>query len=143
MLCVGRFMKWNVDMWYDEGQEYIHLTNKSRIEITTKILGHWHYGARHGLAGYVTSAGTCSGDSGGPLYTEPEPGVYVVTGVVSGGRGELGFCGGINNPVHYVRYSQGSVELDIIIILMFRVKEFGSWIEDILQENSEELCWDQ
>ena len=114
VLCVGRFMKWNIDMWYDGGQEYIHLTNKSRIETTSRILGHWHYGARHGLAGYVTSAGTCSGDSGGPLYTEPEPGVYVVTGVVSGGRGELGFCGGINNPVHYVRYSRGSVEIDTI-----------------------------
>ena len=24
-------------------------------------------------------------------------------GVVSGGRGELGECGGINNPIHYVR----------------------------------------
>ena len=31
--------------------------------------------------------------------------VYVesVLGVVSGGRGTLGRCGGINNPVHYVR----------------------------------------
>ena len=26
-----------------------------------------------------------------------------LTGVVSGGRGPLGLCGGINNPVHYVR----------------------------------------
>ena len=33
-----------------------------------------------------------------------KPGVYTVTGVVSGGRGDLGKCGGINNPVHYVRY---------------------------------------
>ena len=24
--------------------------------------------------------------------------------MVSGGRGTLGECGGINNPVHYVRY---------------------------------------
>jgi hypothetical protein len=25
-------------------------------------------------------------------------------GIVSGGRGEIGHCGGINNPVHYTRY---------------------------------------
>ena len=29
--------------------------------------------------------------------------VESVLGVVSGGRGALGECGGINNPVHYVR----------------------------------------
>ena len=34
---------------------------------------------------------------------ETKPGQYVVTGIVSGGRGKLGGCGGINNPVHYVR----------------------------------------
>ena len=27
----------------------------------------------------------------------------VVTGIVSGGRCDLAKCGGINNPVHYVR----------------------------------------
>ena len=25
-------------------------------------------------------------------------------GLVSGGRGTLGECGGVNNPIHYVRY---------------------------------------
>ena len=103
ILCVGRFMKWNIDLWYEEGGEYIHMTNKSKPETTDKILAHWHYGARHGLDGYVTSAGTCSGDSGGPLYAQRGPDTFVVTGVVSGGRGLLGLCGGINNPVHYTR----------------------------------------
>ena len=28
----------------------------------------------------------------------------IVLGVVSGGRGVLGQCGGVNNPTHYVRY---------------------------------------
>ena len=27
-------------------------------------------------------------------------------GVVSGGRGALGECGGINNPIHYVRFKR-------------------------------------
>ena len=54
------------------------------------------------------------GDSGGPSFVEESEGRYVVTGrrsnkdfsfvgVVSGGRGVLGECGGINNPIHYVR----------------------------------------
>ena len=69
----------------------------------TLILSRFHYGAKHTKYGYVTSAGTCNGDSGGPLYLEPKEDYFVVTGVVSGGRGNLGACGGINNPVHYTR----------------------------------------
>ena len=76
--------------------------------------------------GYYASAGTCryifytfhivslfvytviSGDSGGPLYVKGKVGKdgregNIVTGIVSGGRGDLAKCGGINNPVHYVR----------------------------------------
>ena len=30
-------------------------------------------------------------------------GRYVILGIVSGGWGKLGKCGGVNNPVHYVR----------------------------------------
>ena len=39
-------------------------------------------------------------------------GFYVFSaspGAVSGGRGKLGLCGGINNPVHYVRCSLTSL----------------------------------
>ena len=62
------------------------------------------------------------GDSGGPSFVEEIKGRFVLTGgrsnkvicfagVVSGGRGILGECGGINNPIHYVR-----------------VKKFNKWI---------------
>ena len=33
-------------------------------------------------------------------------GRYVILGIVSGGWGKLGKCGGVNNPVHYVRCHQ-------------------------------------
>ena len=78
------------------------LTRSSK-KLKSVILRKFHYGAKYDPVGYVTSAGTCSGDSGGPLYVENRPGQFVVTGLVSGGRGNLGACGGINNPVHYVR----------------------------------------
>jgi len=51
---------------------------------------------------------------------------YIVLGVVSGGRGKLGNCGGINNPVHYVR-----------------VKKFTEWIIMLVGNQSSEVCWDQ
>jgi len=55
---------------------------------------------------YVFSAGTCSGDSGGPVYSiEESSKKFIVLGAVSGGRGHLGKCGGFNNPTHYVRLS--------------------------------------
>ena len=66
------------------------------------------------------------GDSGGPSFVEESKGRFVLTGgrsnkvisfagVVSGGRGILGECGGINNPIHYVR-----------------VKRFTRWIVENL-----------
>jgi hypothetical protein len=30
--------------------------------------------------------------------------LFHISGAVSGGKSEIGHCGGINNPVHYVRY---------------------------------------
>merc|ERR1712029_55281 len=89
----------------------------------------FHYGAKHShIEGndhsYVASAGTCNGDSGGPLFRS-ENGKNIVTGVVSGGRGTLAMCGGINNPVHYVRVSQ-----------------FSTWIANILGNEAKNLCWD-
>ena len=102
ILCVGHYFKWNIDIWYhqEHNEGYFPLTTS---QLRSVILQKFHYGAKYDPVGYVTSAGTCSGDSGGPLYVETKPGQYVVTGVVSGGRGNLGACGGINNPVHYVR----------------------------------------
>merc|ERR1719209_2751359 len=71
----------------------------------------------------LESAGTCNGDSGGPLYLQKyksgEGNKYVLTGAVSGGRGITGNCGGINNPTHYVR-----------------VKEFHAWIKSYAGEDT-------
>jgi len=82
---------------------------------------------RYGRTSYVASVGTCQGDSGGPSFVEESKNRYVVTGVVSGGRGTLGECGGINNPIHYVR-----------------VKRFTRWIvENIESEARTALCWNK
>ena len=48
-----------------------------------------------------------------------------VLGVVSGGRGTLGECGGINNPIHYTR-----------------VKKFSRWIvENVDDRDRAKICW--
>ena len=102
VLCVANKYPWKVAIFrkndqrgFDRIEEDNELYNKLRSK---------HYGIQKGLNkdSYVASAGTCSGDSGGPLYMR-DRGNSVVTGVVSGGRGDLASCGGINNPVHYVR----------------------------------------
>jgi len=78
-----------------------------------------------GSGAYVRAAGTCNGDSGGPVFIkEDNSGLYVVLGAVSGGRGRLSNCGGINNPTHYVR-----------------LKFFGKWIQNALGAESEQLCF--
>merc|ERR1719460_901240 len=121
ILCVGHYFKWNVDVWLDKGNGRYSPVRQTKNK--SAILHKFHYGAQYDPVGYVTSAGTCSGDSGGPLYVENRPGQYVVTGLVSGGRGNLGACGGINNPVHYVR-----------------VKKLAAWIRDIIGEaNSKQV----
>ena len=100
---------------------------------------------RYGRTSYVASVGTCQvkpasfgyqnkphtqGDSGGPSFVEESKDRYVVTGarfnenssfvgVVSGGRGTLGECGGINNPIHYVR-----------------VKRFTRWIVENIENEA-------
>ena len=51
---------------------------------------------------YVTSAGSCSGDSGGPVAVRRGE-RWVVLGLVSGGRSNIKQCGGVNNPTVYVR----------------------------------------
>ena len=97
-------------------------------------------GERWNLSGnFETSIGCqkshTQGDSGGPSFVEESKNRYVVTGerfnknnsylfegVVSGGRGTLGECGGINNPIHYVR-----------------VKRFTRWIVENIES---EARWD-
>jgi len=127
ILCVGKIYDWSTGVWVKEGKSY----RRVAPDKTDKLMREFHFGENLGLGGYVASAGTCSGDSGGPLYVEEldwQTGntKYVVNGVVSGGRGYLGKCGGINNPVHYAR-----------------VKLFAVWITQVLgKPESRKICWD-
>ena len=80
ILCVGRLNHWSTDVWGMQGQKF------NRMSVNTeKTVKRRHYGEYLGFGGYVASAGTCSGDSGGPVYQEqiePITGStrYVVTG---------------------------------------------------------------
>eukprot|EP00091_Calanus_sinicus_P002228 TRINITY_DN1226_c0_g1_i9.p1 TRINITY_DN1226_c0_g1~~TRINITY_DN1226_c0_g1_i9.p1 ORF type:complete len:512 (-),score=117.34 TRINITY_DN1226_c0_g1_i9:229-1764(-) len=107
ILCVGKINLWSTAVWnynkYTGSYE-----NVEDVDKVDKLVSKHHFGDAMGLGGYIASPGTCSGDSGGPMYQEEKhwrygSKKYVVTGSVSGGRGELGYCGGIDNPVHYVR----------------------------------------
>jgi len=112
ILCVARTEKWEETVWQKTNVGYEQVMNSGTA-------------MRYGSDSYVASAGTCQGDSGGPVFVE-EDGKYVVTGVVSGGRGTLGECGGINNPIHYVR-----------------VKKLTAWIVRNIGHERLKLCWDK
>jgi len=126
ILCIGNVNKWKTDVWTMRGRSFKKYSGNRE-----KAVRRHHYGEYLGFGGYVSSAGTCNGDSGGPVYQEETDDTgnkkYIVTGAVSGGRGKLGACGGINNPVHYSRVSQ-----------------FTGWITQVLKEKKEQrnLCWD-
>merc|ERR1719369_45277 len=126
ILCVGRVNHWSTNVWGMQGKKF------NRISLNTEnTVKRRHYGEYLGFGGYVASPGTCSGDSGGPVYQEqidPRTGrtKYVVTGAVSGGRGRMGACGGINNPVHYTK-----------------LQSFVTWISRVLgNPENRKLCWD-
>jgi len=110
ILCIAQKMKWSEEVWKRTGSGY-------------KKLGKSEGARRYGSTGFVASAGTCQGDSGGPAFVK-DGSNFVVTGVVSGGRGVLGYCGGVNNPIHYVR-----------------VKMFTPWIQANMGEEKQNLCW--
>jgi len=112
ILCVARTNKWSEELWVKSRYGYRKVTARSPA-------------TRYGSKKYVASVGTCKGDSGGPSFIK-EGGRYVVTGVVSGGRGTLGECGGINNPIHYVR-----------------VRSFTRWIIQNIGNDTDHLCWDK
>ena len=73
--------------------------------------------------------------------------VYIdhVLGVVSGGRGHLGECGGINNPIHYTRYyfTNTTKRLRKNGKYFFRVKKLTVWIVSSIGEDGMKLCWDE
>jgi len=119
ILCIG----------YLKDNKYIVMkeANGTLVQLTRRSIVH-SLQASSGIDGIVHSAGTCNGDSGGPVFIKHDKTKkYVVLGVVSGGRGVLSNCGGLNNPTHYAR-----------------VKKFGQWIRQVLgQEDSKELCFIQ
>jgi len=114
LLCVGWKNEWKEESWEQTPHGFEKLP-KSQTPAT-----------RYGSSTYVASAGTCSGDSGGPVFVKDGYN-HVVTGVVSGGRGPQGLCGGVNNPVHYAR-----------------VRSFTMWLYHFMDEKSRALlCWDK
>ena len=56
---------------------------------------------------YISSVGSCKGDSGGPVFVKSKlqsyGSNYVLLGLVSGSRSNISECGGINNPTLYIR----------------------------------------
>lgn len=76
---------------------------------------HAALGRRHPW--YIVGTGSCSGDSGGPLFVESADGNgHVLIGITSRGIGIRGNCGGLDNPTHnvriklFVRWIRGYVE---------------------------------
>ena len=67
ILCVGKIKDWSAGVWVKKkGKSYRQLgPNKA-----DKLIRKYHFGEHLGFGGYVASAGTCSGDSRGPLYVE-------------------------------------------------------------------------
>jgi len=113
ILCIAMKNKWKEEVWRKSdygGYQKAGLNENAK---------------RYRTSYYVASAGTCQGDSGGPAFVQ-EGLKYVLTGVVSGGRGALGECGGINNPIHYVR-----------------VKKFLRWILGIVGKERSKICWNK
>lgn len=113
ILCVAFENPWKEEVWEKGGSGYRKVAQETAPKIT-----------RHGKPFYVASVGTCQGDSGGPVFVQ-EDDHFVLLGVTSGGRGALGKCGGINNPVHYVR-----------------VRAFTRWILEIMGKERSNVCWD-
>jgi len=113
ILCVAKKNKWREETWVQSPYGFRKIKNYGPV-------------TRYGSTTYVASAGTCNGDSGGPVFVKDGDN-FVVTGVVSGGRGPKGKCGGINNPVHYAR-----------------VKRFSTWLFHFVDKSSRHhLCWDR
>jgi len=112
ILCVAENNMWEEEHWQKTRGGYTRMKQHGPV-------------TRFGSTSYVASVGTCQGDSGGPAFVR-DGFNFVVTGVVSGGRGTLGECGGINNPVHYVR-----------------VKKLIMWIMENLGPDKHKVCWDQ
>ena len=76
---MGDKYPWKVGVWTSEGGQFKKIKEGDTVSYLTK----YHYGAKQSSEGYVASAGTCSGDSGGPLYVSQDfenKNKYVVIG---------------------------------------------------------------
>ena len=76
------------------------------------------------MSSYLLGPGSCQGDSGGPLFTHTindGKDTLVLLGITSKGHSNIGNCGGIDNPTHYVR-----------------IKKMMSWIKRYIK--TEEMC---
>ena len=89
ILCVGDIYPWKIGTWIlkSNGRKFKKSDNIIFQRVTEKrsrsYLEKFHYGAKESLEGYVASSGTCSGDSGGPLYVSQHQDTsrkYVVIG---------------------------------------------------------------
>ena len=78
ILCVTKSFQWNVDVWTASNTgRYTHIVSKKMHDSYMK---HFHYGAKYSEHGFFTSPGTCSGDSGGPIYVRTGAKTFVITG---------------------------------------------------------------
>ena len=75
ILCVGLIKKWGTEVWQKMASGYEKVPPKK----AQTIIADNHYGEYLGIGGYIASAGTCSGDSGGPMFQKEED-RYIVTG---------------------------------------------------------------
>lgn len=121
ILCAGTFEQLKYSIWVNSthGFKELDANTENRFEKESGHIAH----AWEGVEGYIHSPGTCLGDSGAPVLNKQTSGRYVITGVVSGGRGKLRSCGGVNNPTHITR-----------------IKMFSSWLIKLV--GYKDVCWD-
>merc|ERR1712002_514871 len=116
ILCIGARRQLKYSVWTKGANGYKQIPKRShphKLELFK------------GSNMYVHSVGTCNGDSGGPVFIKNKyDNRFVVLGAVSGGRGPLGDCGGMNNPTHYAR-----------------VSAFRRWFKIILGKEIQQVCW--
>jgi len=117
VLCVGKLENLKYEHWIE------HPKQENTYRKSNKNMKNHRMSIFPDVPNYVRSVGTCNGDSGGPVFVKRQ-GRHVVLGAVSGGRGGLRDCGGVNNPTHYAR-----------------VSAFGSWITNMLGPDASQLCW--
>ena len=75
---MGDIFPWKVGVWTSEGSQFKKVEEVETMSYLTK----YHYGAKQSPEGYVASSGTCSGDSGGPLYVSKDDKKYVIIGIL-------------------------------------------------------------